>query len=291
MPLLSFIKMQGLGNDFIVIDGVSVSREKLKEQERLLTPKFAREICDRRFGVGADQILWLRPAKSKKAVARMEILNCDGSIAEMCGNGIRAVAVYLNGLESEKNKKKSAKIFPIETLAGLLTVELKGAQVRVDMGPPKLGEKSSQKGGIQSEKLAVNGASIQFWEVSMGNPHAVIFVDGLAGYPVEREGAMIEVHPRFPKRTNVEYVEVISRKKMKVRVWERGAGITLACGTGACASAVAAIASGKTQKAVEVELPGGVLFIEWSGSANHSVFMTGPAEEVFRGEFTVKYNE
>jgi diaminopimelate epimerase len=282
MPHIPFIKMHGLGNDFIVIDGVSVTQGKLRDQIHKLTPEFARKVCDRRYGIGADQILWIKPAKSKKAVARMEVINSDGSIAEMCGNGIRAVALYLS-LESGKSQRRSgkktkgAKVFPIETLAGVLEVEVKGTQARVDMGKPKLAGKP--------EKLLVEGDSIEFWEVNMGNPHAVIFPDEpVDAYPVEVQGPLVECHERFPKRTNVEYVQVNNKNKITVRVWERGAGITLACGTGACASAVAAIASGRAKSPVKVELPGGELLIEWSGDPRHSVFMTGPAEEVFRGE-------
>jgi diaminopimelate epimerase len=280
MPHIPFIKMHGLGNDFIVFDGVNVSQGKLRDQIHKLTPAFARKICDRRYGIGADQILWIRPAKSKKAVARMEVINADGSIAEMCGNGIRAVALYLateNGKKKRSGKKSQpSEVYPIETLAGVLSVEVKGKEARVDMGKPKLGAKA--------EKLSVEGSTVEFWEVSMGNPHAVIFLESLEGYPVEEQGPLVEKHARFPKRTNVEYVQVDTRSKLTVRVWERGAGMTLACGTGACASAVASISAGKAKSPVSVELPGGELLIEWSGDPRHSVFMTGPAEEVFRGE-------
>ena len=317
MPSIPFTKMHGLGNDFIVIDGVSVPREKFLEQKMVLTPDFARRVCDRRYGIGADQILWIKPPKSKEAVAAMEVINADGSMAEMCGNGIRAVALYLDRggkvsaskisgkIVSKKSRKNqgssSSKIYPIETGAGLLTVEVSGTSVRVDMGRPKLGPKH--------ERLDVGGKKVLFHDVNMGNPHAVILVDTLEGYPAEIEGPVIEKHSRFPKRTNVEFVEVLkadsnankenrksykksasnssanskTNSKVKVRVWERGAGFTLACGTGACASAVAAIDAGKALSPVEVELPGGSLLIEWSGDPRHSVFMSGPAEEVFRG--------
>jgi diaminopimelate epimerase len=295
MPSIPFTKMHGLGNDFIVIDGLSVHHEKFLDQKKTLTPEFARKVCDRRYGIGADQILWLKPPKTKKAVAVMEVINADGTKAEMCGNGIRAVALYLdrgnqgkktpsNGSKASKPKSKSSKVYPIETGAGLLLVEVSGDDVRVDMGPPKLGQ--------TLEKLDVGSKVVSFREVSMGNPHAVILVSDLKNYPAEIEGPAIEKNARFPKRTNVEFVEVMkagAKKgtgKIKVRVWERGAGFTLACGTGACASAVVAIAAGKVQSPVEVELPGGSLLIEWSGDPRHSVFMSGPAEEVFRGAIT-----
>jgi diaminopimelate epimerase len=289
MPHIPFIKMHGLGNDFIVFDGVNVSQGKLRDQIHKLTPAFARKICDRRYGIGADQILWIRPAKSKKAVARMEVMNADGSIAEMCGNGIRAVALYLSsengrkrrsgktsGRKTRKNAPATSEVYPIETLVGVLDVEVKGSFARVDMGKPVVGP--------QPEKLSGSGTQVEFWEVSMGNPHAIIFTESLDACPVETQGPLIEKHARFPKRTNVEYVQVNNRNKITVRVWERGAGITLACGTGACASAVASIVAGKVKSPVQVELPGGALTIEWSGDPRHSVFMTGPAEEVFRGE-------
>jgi diaminopimelate epimerase len=287
MPQIPFIKMHGLGNDFIVFDGLISSRDEFRLQVKALTPRFVRKICDRRLGIGADQILWIKPAKSKKAVARMEVINSDGSSAEMCGNGIRAVALYLHsskkGLSGKAGHKKSTQIYPIETDSGVLDVEVSGSHARVDMGRPQIAKRS--------ESLRIDGRSLSFWEVSMGNPHAVIILDAKKGddlenYPVEGEGAIIEVHPRFPKRTNVEYVQVNSSSKITVRVWERGAGITLACGTGACASAVAAIQAGRAKSPVEVHLPGGVLKIEWSGDPRHSVFMTGPAEEVFRGEIS-----
>jgi len=296
MPSIPFTKMHGLGNDFIVIDGLSVHHEKFLDQKTTLTPEFVRKVCDRRYGIGADQILWLKPPKTKKAVAVMEVINADGTKAEMCGNGIRAVALYLdrgkksppNGSKASKSKSKSSKVYPIETGAGLLLVEVSGDDVRVDMGPPKLGQKF--------ERLDIGSKAVSFREVSMGNPHAVILVSDLKNYPAEIEGPAIEKNARFPKRTNVEFVEVMKAGtqkgsktgagKIKVRVWERGAGFTLACGTGACASAVAAIAAGKVKSPVEVELPGGSLLIEWSGDPRHSVFMSGPAEEVFRGVIT-----
>jgi diaminopimelate epimerase len=325
MPSIPFTKMHGLGNDFIVIDGWSVPREKFLDQKKSLTPEFARRVCDRRYGIGADQILWIKPAqghgpqgsKSKRAVAAMEVINADGSMAEMCGNGIRAVALYLDqaaGQSSKpargsKAKSKSSKIYPIETGAGLLTVEVSGESVRVDMGTPKPASASKP---FELEKLNLGSDVILFRSVSMGNPHAVIMVDDLASYPCESQGPAIEKLPRFPKRTNVEFVQVVqvmkpssrssspsnlssnlatrkssarpsARSRIKIRVWERGAGFTLACGTGACAAAVAAIAAGDAQSPVEVELPGGKLVIEWSGDPRHSVFMSGPAEEVFRG--------
>jgi len=269
--ILPFTKMQGLGNDFIVIDDIGPK----PATQTPLTADFARKICDRRFGVGADQILWLRKPQNPSTDVRMEILNADGSEAEMCGNGIRAVALYLN--QHGINKKLE---YGVETLAGLLTVRIQGQEVLVDMGKPGLGAGFSQEG----EPIQIQGKEFRFYEVSMGNPHAVFFVKNVAEFPVEELGPIVEKHPRFPKRTNVEFVEVQNPNSIQVRVWERGAGITLACGTGACAAAVASLATGKTQGVVDVHLPGGKLRISWAGNMN-PVMMEGPAQEVFRGVF------
>ena len=256
--------MQGLGNDFIVIDDLNPA------QNSKLTPKVAIQLCDRRFGIGADQILWLRPPQDSTCTARMEILNSDGSIAEMCGNGIRAVAIYLAGPGNAHGS------FQIETLAGIKTVNLKAGLVDVDMGPPVMVAKGA-------ESIEAGGVKFQFYEVSMGNPHAVIFTDNLENIDLAHVGPLLESHPRFPNKANIEFVQVLSAHTIRARVWERGAGITLACGTGACASAVAALATQRVQSPVEVQLPGGNLSIRWDGDQG-SVFMQGPAKEVYRGE-------
>jgi diaminopimelate epimerase len=278
MKSVKFTKMHGLGNDFIVIDDLGVA----SVISGGLSSEVAQKICDRRFGIGADQILWLRKPHASALDARMEILNADGSIAEMCGNGIRAVALYLN-----RHVFAGKTEFQIETLAGIKKVQVNGASVLVDMGIPFLGSgdvsqsTDSISGG--GELIQAGGAEFRFSEVNVGNPHAVFFVDQVTNFPVEKWGAILENHSRFPNRTNVEFVEVKSPNRIQVRVWERGAGITLACGTGACASAVASLAAGKVQNPVEVQLPGGNLKITWSGP-NNPVMMEGPAEEVFRGE-------
>ena len=275
MALLPFTKMQGIGNDFVVIDDFFT-----QATQGPISPEQATRICDRRFGIGADQILWLKPAlDAKTADARMEILNADGSAAEMCGNGIRAIALYFN--DRVRQKKSS---YRIETMAGVKTVEIHGGLVTVDMGVPGLG------GGFPSEGelLEVGGVKLRFFEVNMGNPHAVFFVENLdrvaPGQTVESLGPLVENHPRFPKRTNVEFVKVEGPSAIRVRVWERGAGITLACGTGACASAVATLATGRAQGRLTVHLPGGDLRIGWGGKSE-PVMMEGPAREVFRGEW------
>jgi diaminopimelate epimerase len=275
MTKISFVKMQGLGNDFVVIDDLKLQ----SAHSSSIDSKLAVKICDRRFGVGADQILWLRLPKDLSADARMEILNADGSIAEMCGNGIRAVALYLD----QKKGMKRQLSYRIETLAGMKTVAVHGDQVTVDMGSPALGGGFDASSDGQGEEIEILGQKLKFFEVSMGNPHAVFFVQDFSTYPVEKFGPLIEAHPRFPRRTNVEFVRVLGSNAIEVQVWERGAGITLACGTGACASAVASLATGRVRGEVEVHLPGGNLQIHWL-NAGESVMMKGPAVEVFRGE-------
>jgi diaminopimelate epimerase len=282
MENLPFTKMHGLGNDFIVIDSLG---NLVSGSPQLISSGLAQQLCDRRFGVGADQVLWLKKPQASDCDARMEIFNADGSIAEMCGNGIRAAALYLR--DHSTNKKSE---YAVETLAGLIRVLLRGDEVEVDMGHPRLGTEFAQGG----EAIEIEGQVFRFFEVNMGNPHAVIFVeevgqssgraglDALDAVQLERIGPRIETHPRFPKKTNVEFVQVVAPNRIRVRVWERGAGITLACGTGACASAVASLGTHRVQNPLMVELPGGELRISWSGG---TVKMTGPATEVFSGVY------
>jgi diaminopimelate epimerase len=279
---IQFTKMHGLGNDFIVIEDIEGS-------ECLWTPYRVQRLCDRRFGIGADQILLLKKPQNALLDIRMEILNADGSIAEMCGNGIRAVALYLSRRRGAENSGNSAR-YQIETLAGVKSVEIQGSEVCVDMGSPQLGL-SFQTGG---ERIEIGDQPYEFFEVHVGNPHAVFFVKNVLDFPLEIVGPQIENHPRFPKRTNVEFVEVIGEHAIQVRVWERGAGITLACGTGACAAAVASLGTGRvTTQAVahggghwiDVQLPGGGLKISWKNEPEVSIRMLGPAVEVYSGAF------
>ncbi len=271
---ISFLKMHGLGNDFVVIDDLA---KPLTE----ISPKLAQRICDRRFGVGADQILRLK--RSEKADAFMEIINADGSVAEMCGNGIRAVALYLyrRGLSPGRQE------YRVDTLAGVKTLTVHPGKspsedsVTVDMGIPVLGS-----GFPSGEPIDVEGEPFKFFEVNVGNPHAVFYVDDVDVFPVEQYGPLVEHHPRFPRRTNVEFVQVIDPSRVRVRVWERGAGITLACGTGATAVGVATLARGMARSPVRIDLPGGALKISWNGIGTPAL-MEGPAEEVFQGEFIV----
>jgi diaminopimelate epimerase len=277
---IPFTKMHGLGNDFVVLDLFGQGKPLAGMDEAR-----ARVLCDRRFGVGADQVLVVGPphgGESGGAASRMEIWNADGSTAEMCGNGIRAVALYLHDHAPEALRGRGS--YRIETGAGVLEVFIEGRLVRVDMGPPRLL-------ADRAERLETPHGAFEFWEVSMGNPHAVIFVppgSSLGALELEKIGPAIENHPRFPKRTNVEFVRVAGPGEVDVRVWERGAGITLACGTGACASAVATLHSLARDRggSLKVRLPAGSLRLDWNGKKTGPVWMTGPAVEVFRGEFS-----
>lgn len=264
--------MHGLGNDFILIDAISQKR---------LPPlaTFCKNYSDRRFGIGFDQALILY--SSKVADFKMEIYNADGSQVEMCGNGIRCLAKYIwdNGLSYKKG-------LSIETLAGIIKPVKADDLIRVDMGEPILNGPLipvNLEGEIKGHLLKISDRNFAITCVSMGNPHAVIFLDDIRSFPLEKYGPLIENHGLFPKRINVEFVKVINNSEIHVRVWERGAGETLACGTGACASAVAAYLNGFTERGVTVHLPGGDILINWSEEDNH-VYMTGPAVEVFSGE-------
>ncbi|MBI4688905.1 MAG: diaminopimelate epimerase [Nitrospirae bacterium] len=306
---MNFTKMHGLGNDFILIDCVS---QTISYQLSAISD-ISKKLCDRRFGIGADQMLLLYP--SDVADFKMRIFNADGGEVEMCGNGIRCLAKYIwdKGL-SEKT------VLDIETLAGVIKPEKKAEMIRVDMGEPifeperipmkisheskvksqkKSGEENSKlktqnsnppsppfakggQGGIIDYPIKIEDRTFRITCVSMGNPHAVIFIDNVADFPVTYYGPLLERHEIFPSRTNVEFIEGSGRSELKMRVWERGSGETMACGTGASAAAVASALKGLTEKSVTVHLTGGDLYIEWAED-NH-IYMTGPAVEVFRGE-------
>jgi diaminopimelate epimerase len=269
---IKFTKMHGAGNDFIVVDA---RRKKLPYPE-----KVAKALCERHFAVGADGLILL--LNSKKADYRMRIFNPDGSEPEMCGNGIRCFARYI---ADKKISKKTLLL--VETKAGIIKPEILHNGVKVDMGEPILDKPNIPM--IGNHEPAINESiqlkdrhEVRITAVSMGNPHAIIFVKDLDSYPVESTGRSVEIHSNFPNKTNVEFVEITGEKTMKVRVWERGVGETLACGTGACASLVASVLNGKIGRKANVHLPGGILTIEWDDSDNH-VYMTGPAETVFEG--------
>jgi len=277
--VLEFTKMHGAGNDFVVLDGV---RGELPPIEPL-----ARRICDRRFGVGCDQLLVVRP--SRAADFAMEIWNADGSRAEMCANGIRAFYRYVRS-----RGFTSADEIAVETLGGIVRPRAAGPDlVTVEMGRPVLAPAKiptrlgSGDGPVLDVPLAVDGERWSVSSVSMGNPHCVLFVDDVDRAPVERVGRRIEHHDAFPNRVNVEFVQVLARDHLRQRTWERGAGETLACGSGACAAAVVSMLRGLVERRVAVELLGGTLSIEWPAS-DASVLMTGPAVEVFTGRLTLQ---
>ncbi len=276
---MKFVKMHGAGNDFVVIDGQA---ENIAEES---LPGLAIGACNRQFGIGSDGLILVLP--SRIANARMRMLNPDGTEAEMCGNGIRCFAKYLFD-----RKIHTDVVMTVETLGGVKTIKInatggKVQTVRVDMGEPgllrsEIPMKGAANERVVAEPLKIAGKKFDITCVSMGNPHCVTFLTGLDDYPVEKLGPLFENHPSFPRRTNVEFVEVINNQEIKMRVWERGAGETLACGTGACASAVASMLNEKTGRKVTVHLRGGDLLVEWLG--DNKVFMTGPAEEVFDGK-------
>ncbi len=282
MAKLSFTKMQGTGNDFVFLDGI---RAPLPDVARL-----AARLCDRRFGIGCDQMLVLLP--SKIADFRMQIFNADGDEVEMCGNGIRCLFRYVHshGLTSKDE-------ITVETSGGVVKPAASGDLVRVDMGEPifepsriptTLAPPPGKPGGpIALAPFAIDGQSLRVTTLSMGNPHAVFVVDDPTSFPVTVFGPRIERDPRFPKGVNVEFVAPEGRGRIRQRTWERGAGETLACGSGACAAAVACALNGLTDRRVDVVLPGGTLRIEWDEGNNH-VFMSGPAEEVFTGEIEIQ---
>jgi len=265
---MRFVKMHGLGNDFIIVNCLEHEMENPGET--------AKKVCKRRFGIGADGLILVMP--SDKADYMMRVFNADGSEAEMCGNGIRCFAKYL------KDRDMAGKAMAVETLAGIIKPEITDKGVRVDMGKARLKREEipmeGPSGKVVDEDFNVLGKTFKVTCVSMGNPHCVIFVEDVENFEVEKYGQAIEKDKRFPKKTNVEFVEVKDSGHIKVRVFERGVGETLACGTGACASAVAGVLNKKTGKEVTVELPGGKLFIDYKDN----VYMTGPAEEVCEGE-------
>jgi diaminopimelate epimerase len=277
---IEFTKYHGLGNDFILIDNRSNSRPQV-------TPEQAIQMCDRHFGIGADGVIFVLPGKNDTDYT-MRIFNSDGSEPEMCGNGIRCFAGFVADLEGVSRTQDK---YRIHTLTGVITTQLMAdGQVKVDMGEPKLLASEipttlcpdDQK--VVEQPLEVAGKTWDVTCVSMGNPHCITFVEDVAAISLETIGPQFEHHPAFPQRINTEFIQVVRPDYVKMRVWERGAGITLACGTGACASLVAGVLTGKCDRIATVELPGGPLEIEWSIS-DLRMYMTGPAERVFTGKF------
>lgn len=283
MSKIKFTKMQGLGNDFVLVD-----YEEIKNLDISLGD-LAIKMCDRKFGIGADGLIIVNPDDMKANTdVCWRIINSDGSEPQMCGNGMRCFAqyVYNHGLVQDKK-------FSVNTLAGTIIPEvLDDDIVRVNMGKPILeAEKIPVKSNLYpvlNDTLQAGDRTFQFSAVSMGNPHCLIFSEENTEELAIQYGSSIENNPIFPEKTNVEFIKVISEKHIKINVWERGCGITLACGTGACASTVAAILNNLTENKVKADLPGGTLTIEWGGNTidkNHDVFMSGSAKVVFEGEY------
>jgi diaminopimelate epimerase len=276
---LKFVKMHGLGNDYVYVD--------LFDQEAPTDPgALARAVSDRHFGIGSDGLILIGP--SERADARMRMFNADGSEGQMCGNGVRCVAKYIHDHDRARKPRVT-----VETGRGVLTLDLEieagvAERVRVDMAPPIL-ESASIPTTLAGDPpinapIEVDGMRLELTCVSMGNPHAVAYVEDVKSFPVERIGPLIERHLAFPERVNVHFVQVLGPGEARMRTWERGSGITLACGTGACAVCVAGVLTGRTGRVLLAHLPGGDLTLEWPGDGR-SVFMTGPATEVFAGEW------
>ena len=282
---MKFTKMHGIGNDYVYVDGF---------KEHVESPsKVAELVSDRHFGIGGDGLILILP--SKTADVRMQMFNADGSEGEMCGNGIRCVAKY--AYEHDLSKANPLRV---ETLRGILPIRLtlsgeRVTQATVDMEEPILSlpdvpvdaAKLEPTGCAHRHRLTLptSGQTYDAVFVSMGNPHAVMFDDDVAAIDLEHEGPEVELHPAFPRRINAHWVQVHSRSEVTMRTWERGSGITLACGTGASAVCVAGVLAGLTDRTVLIHLPGGDLTIEWRESDNH-VYMTGSATEVFSGEWS-----
>lgn len=277
---MKFTKMQGLGNDYVYVDG---SKEKIKNPSEV-----AIKISDRHYGIGGDGLICINP--SKVADFEMAMYNADGSRGEMCGNGMRCVGKYVYDYGLTDKTQVS-----VETLAGIKYLDLhiengKVASIRVDMGSPIL--KSSEVPVISKnetcimEEIMVKGVSYHMTCISMGNPHAVVEVEDVKHLEIEKIGPAFEQNSVFPNRVNTEFIKVVDRNNVEMRVWERGSGETLACGTGACAVGVACMLHGRVEDKVTVHLLGGPLEIEWDKEKN-TVYMTGPAEVVFDGEMDV----
>ena len=273
---MKFVKMHGLGNDYVCIN---CFRERVEDPSG-----FARTLCDRHYGIGADGLILICP--SKVSDFKMEIYNSDGSVAGMCGNGIRCLGKYVYDYRLTGKETLS-----IETKSGIRNMYLhiqdgKACGAMVDMGVPRLNAHSipilSEKDLVINEPIEVQEKNYRMTGISMGNPHAVIFSEEINGITLEETGRELEFHPRFPERANIEFCHVTARDRMEIRVWERGVGETLACGTGACAAVVASVLNDLTDEEVIVKLLGGELSVRWDRKVNH-VFLEGPAVKVFDG--------
>ncbi|PJI46830.1 MAG: diaminopimelate epimerase [Pseudomonas sp.] len=272
--LLRFTKMHGLGNDFMVLDLVS--------QHAHVQPRHVKQWGDRNFGVGFDQLLIVEPPGTPDADFRYRIFNCDGTEVEQCGNGARCFARFV--VDKRLTAKKTIRV---ETKGGMIELTIANdGQVTVDMGAPRLAPDQvpfQANAEALSYTLEVEGQAVELAAISMGNPHGVLRVDDVDSAPVRTLGPKLEVHERFPQKANIGFLQVVNPNQARLRVWERGVGETLACGTGACAAAVAGIRQGWLHSPVQIDLPGGRLSIEWAGPGQ-PVMMTGPAVRVFEGQ-------
>ncbi|MBQ5849427.1 MAG: diaminopimelate epimerase [Lachnospiraceae bacterium] len=280
---MKFTKMHGCGNDYLYINGFE---EKLSAEEK---PDWVRKVSDRHFGVGGDGAIFINPGK--EAEFEMEMYNADGTRAQMCGNGIRCVAKFVYDKRLTNKTSITVESFgKVKYLDLTLGEDGKVASVKVNMGAPILNAKEvpvvSDNDKVINEPIVVNGDTYNMTCVSMGNPHAVVFLEGyddLKDFEIEKIGPFFESHERFPERVNTEFVRVIDRQTVQMRVWERGTGETLACGTGCCAIAVACVLNGLTDNKITIQVLGGEIVCEWDQEKN-LVFMTGPATTVFEGE-------
>jgi diaminopimelate epimerase len=264
---MKFTKMSALGNDFLIVDGTKYQPEKYQ--------KLTKQLCDRHFGVGGDGFIFVLPSTGN-CHYKMLIVNADGSIAEMCGNGVRCFALFV-----ESRLGFNSWPLKVESDAGVISIEKRDDGFRVDMGEPKFESDSLPKTEDGKLSIKTEQGNFDVTPISMGNPHAVIFSNNNSTSLVKEVGSKIEKSPPFPNRTNVEFMEVLSKTEINLRVWERGCGETLACGTGTCAAVVAGIKEGELESRVTAHLLGGDLLIEWSGK---SVFMSGKAQIIFEGE-------
>lgn len=282
---ISFVKMQGLGNDFVMLKSADLPTVELGFLSRL-----AKTVCDRHFGIGGDGLIVAAPPTKSGFDSQFIYFNSDGSQAEMCGNGIRCFAKFVHDQELVKTSTMR-----VQTPVGLIQPELlSDGNVRVNMGPPTLegvavpfvdaGNAGYHAANRQPASIPFEGEALKVWPISMGNPHCIVFSDETPSLNPAVAGPLLETHPAFTAKTNVEFTTQLAPDAFKVVVWERGCGFTLACGTGACATAVAALLSGRsTASTIRIALPGGNLFIDWAGAASDAVFMSGPAEVSFEG--------
>jgi len=281
----NFSKYQGLGNDFIIIDARANNLDYLFSKNK---DNIIEHLCDRNFGIGADGVILILESKNK-CLVRMKIFNSDGSEPEMCGNGIRCLIAFLN----DNNEIKDNSEIPIETKAGLILTSIDGNNnIRVNMGEPILSPQDiptkllMNKLTVPNGMITIDDQNLNVYAASMGNPHMIVFVNNIDEIPFDYWGKYLEKHKSFPNDTNVHFVQLIDQANIKVKVWERGCGPTLACGTGACACLVITSKLGKTLDRANVYLPGGKLEIEWPNQTG-PIFMQGPALKVFSGEIDI----